>query len=104
MFVIIETGGKQYKIKQGDIIKIDKIDYSKGEKVIFDKVLLLVENDEKVKIGQPYLEKVKVEAEVLEQGRGKKVTVIKYKSKTRYRRKRGYHPLYTKIKITRIIL
>ena len=101
-FAIIETGGKQYKVKDGDIIKIDKIDSSKGKKVFFDKILLLAENDEEVRVGQPYLKEVKVEAEVLEQGRGKKITVIKYKPKTRYRRKRGFHPLHTKIKIIKI--
>lgn len=102
-FAIIETGGKQYKIKEGDVIKIDKINFSKGEKVVFDKVLLSAESDENVKIGQPYLENVRVEAEVLEQGKGKKITVIKYKPKTRYRRKIGFSPLYTKIKIVKII-
>ncbi|TSC95640.1 MAG: large subunit ribosomal protein L21 [Parcubacteria group bacterium Athens1014_10] len=102
MFAVIETGGKQYKVKEGDIIKIDKIEPSDQKKAVFDKVLLLAENDESVKIGQPYLENAKVEAEILEQGRSEKVTVIKFKAKVRYRKKRGYHPLYTKIKITKI--
>ena len=101
-FAIIKTGGKQYKVMEGEVVKIDKISQAKGEKVIFDKVLLLAENDEKIKIGQPYLENAKVEAEVLEQGRSQKITVIKYKPKTRYRRKRGYHSLYTKVKIIKI--
>ncbi|TSD05475.1 MAG: large subunit ribosomal protein L21 [Parcubacteria group bacterium Athens0714_12] len=101
-FAVIETGGKQYKVKEGDIIKIDKIEPSDQKKAVFDKVLLLAENDESVKIGQPYLENAKVEAEILEQGRSEKVTVIKFKAKVRYRKKRGYHPLYTKIKITKI--
>lgn len=103
MFAIIETGGKQYKIKEGDIIKIDKIDSPKGEKLNFDKVLLLTKDEKEIKIGTPYLKDVKVEAEILEQKKDDKVTIIKFKSKTRYRRKRGFRPLYTKIKITKII-
>ncbi len=100
MFAIIEVKGKQYKIKKGDEIKIGKIKGEKGDKIEFDKVLLLTkERVKEVKIGQPYLEGVKVETEILEQGRDKKIIVIKYKPKTRYRRKRGHRQFYTKIRI-----
>lgn len=103
MFAIIETGGKQYKVKEGDIIKIDKINSSVGEKVKFYNVLLLAKDDKEIKIGQPYLKDAKVEIEVLEQAKGDKIKVIKYKSKVRYRRKVGFRPFYTKIKILKII-
>ncbi len=102
-FAIIETGGKQYKVKEGDIVKINKLEPADQKKVVFDKILLLVKDDEEVKIGQPYLNGVKAEADILEQGRSKKITIIKYKPKTRYRRKRGFHFLYTKVKISKII-
>ncbi len=103
MFAVIETGGKQYKVKEGDVIKIDKINSSVGEKVLFYNILLLAKDDKEIKIGQPYLKDAKVEIEVLEQAKGDKIKVIKYKSKVRYRRKIGFRPLYTKIKILKII-
>jgi large subunit ribosomal protein L21 len=104
MFAVIKTGGKQYKVKKGDEIKIEKIKGEKGDKVEFDKVLLLA--DEKAKdfsIGQPYLEGVKVEGKILEQGRAKKVMIVKYKPKSRYRRKVGHRQPYTKVKINEIL-
>lgn len=102
--IIIKTGGKQYKVKKGDEIKIEKIKGEKGDKIEFDKVLLLAdEKAKRVDIGQPYLEGVKVEAKILEQGWAKKVTVIKYKPKSRYRRKVGHRQPYTKVQITRIL-
>jgi large subunit ribosomal protein L21 len=104
MFAIIKTGGKQYKIKKGDEIRVEKIKGEKGDKIEFDKVLLLAdEKARKVDIGRPYLKEKKVEAKILEQGRSKKVTVIKYKPKSRYRRKVGYKQPYTKVKIVKII-
>ncbi len=103
MFAVIETGGKQYKIQEGDTLKIDKIEHPKENKIVFDKVLLVAQNDQEIKIGQPYLKESKVEAEFLEEGKGDKVVIIKYKPKVRYRRKAGFTPLYTKIKISKII-
>jgi large subunit ribosomal protein L21 len=104
MFAVIKTGGKQYKIKEGDILKIEKIAGNPGEKVIFDKVLLVSDEEGKdVMIGKPYLENAKVEAEILEQGKDKKVTIIKYKPKVRYRRKKGHRQMYTKVKVLNIL-
>ena len=82
---IIETGGKQYLVSPGDKIFVEKLEGEKGSKVEFDKVLLLGEE-----IGKPYLEGKKVSAEILEQKRLPKVTVFKYHSKTRYRKKKGH--------------
>lgn len=99
-FTVIKTGGKQYKVKKGDTLKIEKLAQDMGKLIEFDKVLLVSDGTEKgTKIGQPYIEGAKVTAEILEQGRAKKVTIIKYKRKTRYRRKRGHRQPFTKVKI-----
>ncbi len=103
MLGVIKTGGKQYLVKEGDVLKIEKIKGNPGEKIYFDEVLLFVdEKKEKIKIGNPYLKKIKVKAEILEQGKNKKILVVKYKPKTRYRRKRGYRHSYTKVRILEI--
>lgn len=100
MFAVIATGGKQYLVKTGSVLKVEKLPVKAGEKVIFDKVLLTANDDgNDVKIGAPYLDGAKVTAQVLEQGRGKKITVIKYKRKVRYTRTRGHRQYYTKVKI-----
>jgi large subunit ribosomal protein L21 len=102
--IIIKTGGKQYKIKEGDILKIEKIEGEIGDKIEFNEILLISdEKGEDVKIGQPYLEGKKIKAEILEQGKGKKIVILKYKAKTRYRKKTGHRQLYTKVKIGEII-
>lgn len=102
-FAVIKTGGKQYLVKENDILLVEKIGKEKGEILEFDKVLLFIDKEnKKIKIGKPYLENVKVEAEILEQVKGKKITIIKYKPKIRYRRKKGHRQPYTKIKILKI--
>lgn len=98
---VIKTGGKQYLVKEGQLLKIEKIEPKKGNTIKFDEVLLRIDG-EKVEVGKPYLKDAKVEAEIIEQGKAKKVTIIKYKAKVRYKRKRGHRQLYTKIKITKI--
>lgn len=100
---IIKTGGKQYEVKEGDSLKIEKIDKKIGEKVIFDEVLLISDQEgEKIKIGSPFIDGAKVQGEVVEHGKNKKVVVVKYKSKTRYKRTLGHRQNYTKIKIIKI--
>lgn len=100
MFAVIETGGKQYLVKTGDILKVEKLTAEAGQEIIFDKVLLTAEADgSEVKLGAPYLDGAQVKAEVLEQGRGKKIRVVKYKRKVRYKRVRGHRQSYTKVKI-----
>jgi len=102
MFAVIQTGGKQYLVQEGQTLNIEKIAGEKGAKVNFDKVLLLAdEAGAKVEIGKPYLS-VKVAAEILEQGRGDKVRVIKFKRKVRYNRRHGHRQAFTKIKIVKI--
>lgn len=102
MFAVIQTGGKQYLVQEGQNLKIEKIAGEKGAKVEFDKVLLLASEDGTgVELGKPYLD-VKVSGEILEQGRADKVNVIKFKRKVRYTRRHGHRQAYTKIKIEKI--
>lgn len=102
MYAIIETGGKQYRVQEGDTIYIEKVNGNEGDKVSFDKVLL-VSTEEEVKVGKPYVEGAAVNATVLEHGKGKKIIVFKYKSKKDYRKKQGHRQPYTKVKIEKII-
>lgn len=101
MLAVIKTGGKQYLVKEGDEIEIEKIEGEPGKKIYFEKVLLLEKNGE-VFLGQPYLEGVKVQGEILEQKKGKKIVVLKFKKKKRYRVKKGHRQLLTKVKIKKI--
>lgn len=90
-------------IKTGDTLKIEKLDAEPSKDVVFDKVLLLASDDGKdVKIGTPYLEGVSIAASVEEQGRGKKVRVVKFKRKVRYKRVRGHRQHFTKVKVKRV--
>jgi large subunit ribosomal protein L21 len=100
MYAIIVTGGKQYKVSEGDIITIEKLGAEADEKVTFDQVLAV--NDGSLKIGNPTVENATVEASVIENGRARKVVVYKYKSKTGYHKKNGHRQCYTKVKIDKI--
>jgi large subunit ribosomal protein L21 len=103
MLAIIRTGGKQYSVEKGTVLKIEKIDKEVGSDILFDDVLL-VDNSSKVSIGTPNVAKAKVSAKVLSQGRGKKQIVFKYKNKTRYSVKNGHRQPYTEVEITDISL
>ena len=100
MYAIIATGGKQYRVSEGDVIYIEKIDAQVDSTVSFD--VLLMGNDGDVKIGTPVVEGVKVEGKVVGQIRGEKIVVYKYKSKKNFRRKQGHRQPYTKVEITKI--
>ena len=101
MYAIIETCGKQYKVEQGDVVFFEKLEEEEGKKVTFDKVILVSEN-EKIQIGNPYVKDVKVEGKVVSHGKGKKIIVYKMKPKKNYRRKQGHRQPYTKVEITSI--
>ncbi|MCD6270714.1 50S ribosomal protein L21 [bacterium] len=101
MFAVIKTGGKQYLVAPGDKIKVEKIEDEKGKEIVFDKVLLL-EKNRKLEIGTPFVSGAKVVAKVLEQGKGKKITVFKYKAKKRYKVKKGHRQPYTEVEILKI--
>ena len=103
MFAVIETGGKQYLIKTGDTLKIEKLDVEAGKDVVFEKVLLLAKEDgTDVKIGTPYLDGVSISATVEEQTRDKKIRVVKFKRKVRYKRVHGHRQYKTKIKVKEV--
>ena len=101
MYAIIETGGKQYRVTEGDEIRIEKINVADGEQVTFDKVLVLGDGAE-AKVGAPYVEGAAVYGDVVETGKGQKVIIFKYKPKKDYRKKQGHRQPYTLVKITGI--
>jgi large subunit ribosomal protein L21 len=99
-FAVIQTGGKQYKVAVGDMVKIEKLtgDYKEGDKVVFDKVLL-VDNGADTTIGTPYISGAKVTGSITKIGRAAKVNVIKYKQKSKYFKKNGHRQPYFEVKI-----
>ena len=101
MYAVIKTGGKQYRVQQGDVIFIEKIDSQADEAVTFDEVLL-VGDGEQTKVGAPTVVGAKVEGKVLGQVKGKKIVVYKYKAKKNERKKQGHRQPYTKVEITAI--
>jgi large subunit ribosomal protein L21 len=101
MYAIVNTGGKQYKIQQGDVLRVEKIPGEVGSPVSFDKVLMFSDG-ENVNIGRPVLDNVAVKGHIVEQGKDKKIIVFKYKRRKRYRRKLGHRQQYTAIKIDSI--
>ena len=100
MYAIIATGGKQYKVSEGDIITIEKLGVEAGEKVTFNQVLVV--GGEDLKVGEPTVNGASVEASVVKEGRGKKVIVYKYKRKTGYHKKNGHRQAFTQVKIEKI--
>ena len=103
MYAIIKTGGKQYKVSEGDLVRVEKLAYEVGETVDFDQVLL-VSNDGDLKVGAPLVEGAKVSATVEDQNKDKKIVVYKYKPKKQYRKKHGHRQPYTLEKINSISL
>lgn len=101
MYAVVETGGKQFRVQEGDVIFVEKINEETGSTVVLDKVIL-VSDDGTTRVGAPYLEGVSVSAEVLAQGKSKKIIVFKYKPKKGYKRKQGHRQLFTKLHIVKI--
>lgn len=101
MYAILKTGGKQYMVKVGDVLTVEKLDVESGEKVMFEEVLAVGDNGE-LQIGNPVVSGAKVEGTVIGNGRGKKVTVFKYKPKKDYRKKQGHRQPFTKVIIEKI--
>lgn len=98
MYAIIETGGKQYKVQNGDVLFIEKLDAAEDSKVVFDKVVAL-HNDKELKIGSPFLKTAYVDAQVLKNGKGKKIRVFTYRPKKGSKRTMGHRQPYTKVQI-----
>ena len=101
MYAVIESGGKQHRVVEGEILKLEKLEAATGEKVSFDKVLMVGEG-ESVKIGAPYVEGSTVTAEVVSQGRAKKVTILKFRRRKHHLKHQGHRQWFTAVKITGI--
>jgi len=101
MYAVIEAGGKQHRVAEGETLSIEKIEVPTGEKIDFDKVLM-VANGDKISVGAPYVSGSKVTAEVVAHGRGEKVSIIKFRRRKHYRRQAGHRQWFTEIKITSI--
>jgi large subunit ribosomal protein L21 len=100
MYAVIKTGGKQYKVSEGDIITIEKLESEAGDKVKFEEVLAV--NDGELKVGDPTVNGASVEASVVRNGRGKKIIVYKYKRKSGYHKKNGHRQSFTQVRIEKI--
>jgi large subunit ribosomal protein L21 len=98
-YAVIRTGGKQYRVSAGDTVRVEKLPGDRGGKVVFDQVLLVGE-EASTKVGEPLVKGAKVEGEIIEQGRGEKLIVFKFRRRKRYRRKAGHRQSFTAVKIT----
>ena len=101
MYAVVATGGKQYKVEEGDFVVVEKIEGEVDDVVTLDKVLLASVNDE-VKVGAPYVEGAKVEAKIVKQGKGEKIRIIKHKAKKGYRKRQGHRQPFTQLSIEKI--
>ena len=101
MYAVIQTGGKQYRVEEGDRLRVEKLDAAAGENVTFDQVLMVAEGDD-VKIGQPVLDSASVSGEVVEHGRGKKIKIVKFRRRKNSRRQHGHRQWFSDVKITGI--
>ena len=101
MYAIVKTGGKQYKVVEGDTIFVEKLEAGEGETVVFDQVLTVV-SDADVKIGRPMVNGAKVTGKIMAHGKGKKILVFKYKAKSNYRKRQGHRQPFTKVVIEKI--
>ena len=101
MFAVFQSGGKQHRVSEGDVIKLEMLNGDPGEEVVFDKVLLVADGDD-VNVGAPFVEAGRVTAEVVRTDRGKKVRVIKFKRRKDYLKRQGHRQWFTEVKITGI--
>ena len=101
MYAVIKTGGKQYKVSEGETIKIEKLEVEPGKKVTFNEVLMIADG-ENVRVGSPLVDKASVEAKVISQGKGKKINILKFKRRKQYMKQQGHRQLFTEIKIGKI--
>lgn len=101
MYAVIETGGKQYRVTEGEIVPVDRIEQAKESKVSFDKVLLIADGAN-VTLGQPYVQGAKVSGTLVDEQKDEKVTIIKFKPKTGYKKKQGHRQIYSLVKIEKI--
>jgi len=102
VYAVIESGGKQHKVTEGEILRVEKLDAESGTEIVFDKIMMVKTDDDKVMIGKPYIENASVTAEVVDQGKHKKIIIFKYKRKKNYQRKQGHRQRYTALRIKAI--
>jgi large subunit ribosomal protein L21 len=103
LFAIVQTGGKQYRVAPGDILRVERLPGDRGDEVQLDQVLLVADGDS-IQVGQPLVEGARVVGEILRQGKGKKIIVFKKKRRKKYRRKQGHRQLYTALQVREIIV
>ena len=101
MYAVIETGGKQHRVVEGELIKVEQIEAETGSTIDFDRVLMVGEG-ESIKVGTPVVDGAKVSAEVIQHGRGEKVTIVKFKRRKHHMKRKGHRQWFTEIKITTI--
>jgi len=102
LYAIVETGGKQYRVQEGDTVYLEKLPAEAGENVEISKVLAVAKDDGDFLVGTPYLEDARVEVKVVRHGRGRKIIVFKYKAKKNYRRKQGHRQAFTQVTVEKI--
>lgn len=103
MFAVVTISGKQYKVSPGDVIEVDRIEGVEGDKVTFDKVLLVNPDKGEITVGQPDVAGAKVIAKIIKQGKGEKIEIRRYKSKVRYRKQRGFRAQITTLSVEKIV-
>ena len=101
MYAVIKTGGKQYRVSEGEILKIEKLEVELGKKITFNEVLMIADG-ENVQVGSPLVDKASVEAKVISQGKGKKVNILKFKRRKQSMKQQGHRQLFTEIQIGKI--
>jgi large subunit ribosomal protein L21 len=101
MYAVIKTGGKQYRVSEGETLKVEKLEVEPGKKITFDEVLMIADGN-KVQIGSPHVTKASVDAKVISQGKGKKVHILKFRRRKHSMKQQGHRQLYTEIQIDKI--
>jgi large subunit ribosomal protein L21 len=102
LFAIVQTGGKQYRVAPGDILRVERLPGDRGDEVLIEQVLLVADGDA-IQVGQPLVEGARVVSEIVRQGKAKKIIVFKKKRRKKYRRKQGHRQLYTALEIKEIV-
>ena len=101
MYAVFQSGGKQHRVSEGQVIRLGKLEVETGSEVVFDKVLM-VANGEDIKVGAPFVEGATIKAEIVEHGRGEKVKIVKFRRRKHYRKQQGHRQWFTDVKITAI--
>ncbi|CUR53825.1 50S ribosomal protein L21 [Serratia symbiotica] len=101
MYAVFQSGGKQYRVNEGQIIRLEKLNFLTGETINFDKILI-ISKDEKTRIGTPFIQNSKINAKIIAHGRNKKIKIIKFSRRKHYRKKQGHRQWFTDVQITKI--